>query len=88
MSEVKSIDPNEFIGKSNAELFQIFLGTNRQLMCYTPRGFRGVVDGFTEMHVYRKNDVVEAYYDAVRDAKSDETGLFNGTLVISELPGF
>lgn len=88
MSEIKSVDPNEIIEKSNAKLFQIFLVTDRQLMCYTPRGFRGVIDGFAEMHVYSRNDVVKAYHNALRDAKSDNTGLFDGTLAISELPNF
>jgi hypothetical protein len=91
MANISSINPEEFIPNSQARLFQIFLVTQHHLFSWRRAGgFENVeieIQGFMNMYVFRRNIVVEEYYEALRTAKTIPE-FEGGKLVISELPIF
>lgn len=90
MSDVTATNAEELVENSKSRFFQIFLVNPKQLLCWTKRpGFENVeIDGFSNMQVYKRTEIVEEYYNALRAARAEKSDLFSGRLEISQLPTF
>ena len=86
MATIETINPENFLNRSNARFFQIFLVTDRELLSYTNNGFHNAqvtpMNGFMNMQLFNRDESVRAYYDASRTARD----LMDGSLQIVAVP--
>ena len=87
MSNVIQLDPEDFMAKSKGRLFEIYLVTNKATLCWLRSGFANIeIDGFASRYILRREQVSEAYYNALRMAKEEASNLYDGSMQIIELP--
>lgn len=89
MKNVIGVNAEEVVEQSGGNYFMIVLTTDsgRELV-WRGNGFSQLADGFFDVSLFRKQNAVNAYYDALRDAKiEDRPSLFqSGRLDLVPLP--
>lgn len=93
MSSVKILNPEEFIENATGKFFQIFLYDDNQIISWVGTGFQNAeiaANGFFNMKLFRKDEVVKQYYSALNMVKQSENSPYphKGFLQIVEIPLF
>jgi hypothetical protein len=85
MHVLETIDPEKFLLKSRANLFQIVLLTDSEHLSWVSNAFVNMEEetasGFKDMQTYTRDKIVKAYYNAEKEAR----GIRNGRLQIVEI---
>jgi hypothetical protein len=74
MNPIDSIDPKEFLDKSRANHFHVFIITRKYKLFRTRDGWMNPevpLADLKKIAVFCKQELVEAYYQALREAKED-----------------